>query len=199
MSPDRAEEVTLRLDQMAYRVPNGHRLRLSLATTYWPFVWPSDATATLTLTEGTLTLPVLTQTLPAWTPPEVETAKPWAHRVLRKGHATRTIEHDLIRGTRALVVTDDGGDVENADHGLCGGETMTERWTIHPDDPLSASTTHTWQQRLSRGGWRVRTDVTATQTCTATHLRMVAQVRAYEGDVLIFERQFDDAVPRTFV
>jgi uncharacterized protein len=141
MSPGRAEEVTLRLDQMAYRVPAGHHLRLSLATSYWPFVWPSDANATLTLTAGSITLPILNQTLPLWTPPPVETAKPWAHRRLRDGHAARVIEHDLIRGTQSLCITDDGGDVENAAHGLCTGETMTERWTIHPDDPLSATAT----------------------------------------------------------
>jgi uncharacterized protein len=199
MVPGQAVEVTLRLDQMAYRVPKGHRLRLALATTYWPFVWPSDANAGLTLTAGRLTLPVLTQTLPAWAPPPAETAKPWAHRRLREGHATRVIEHDLIRGTRTLIVTDDGGDVENADHGLCSGETMTERWEVHPGDPLSATATHTWEQRLSRGDWRVRTDVTATQTCTATHLHLTAQVRAYEGEVMIFERNYNDAVLRTFV
>ncbi len=199
MSPGRAEEVVLRLDLMAYRLPAGHRLRLSLATTYWPFVWPSDANACLTLRAGTITLPTLTQTLLTWTPPEVETARPWAYKRLRDGHAARVIEHDLIRGTRALVVTDDGGDVENAEHGLCTGETLTERWEVHPDDPLTATTTHTWEQRLSRGDWRVRTDVTATQTCTATQLRMTAHVKAYEGDALIFERHFDAAVQRRFV
>ena len=199
MLPGKAEEVTLRLDQMAYRLPKGHRLRLSLATSYWPFVWPSDANATLTLTAGTITLPTLTQTLPAWTPPPVETAQPWAHRRLREGHARRVIEHDLIRGTQSLCITDDGGDVENLTHGLCTGETMTERWEIHPADPLSATATHTWEQRLSRGAWRVRTHVTATQTCTATHLHLTAHVRAYEGEVVIFERDYKDAVPRTFV
>jgi uncharacterized protein len=197
--PGRAVEVVMRLDQMAYRVPAGHRVRLALATTYWPFVWPSDSNACLTLTEGTITLPTLMQTLPAWVPPNPETAQPWAHKRLREGHASRTIEHDLIRGTHTLIITDDGGEVENLTHGLCSGETMTERWEVHPDDPLSATATHTWEQRLSRGDWRIRTAVTATQTCTATHLRMVAQVRAYEGDVMVFERHFDDSVPRTFV
>jgi uncharacterized protein len=199
MSPGKAEQVTLRLDQMAYRVPQGHRLRLSLATSYWPFVWPSDAKAALTLTAGTLTLPRLTTALPSWTPPPPETATPWAHKRLRDAHASRTIEHDLIRGTHTLIVTDDSGDVENAGHGLCTGDTLCERWEIHPGDPLSATATHTWQQRLSRGDWHVRTDVTATQTCTATHLHLTAHIRAYDADVLIFERHFNDAVPRTFV
>jgi uncharacterized protein len=199
MVPGRVVEVVLWLDQMAYRVAAGHRLRLALATAYWPFVWPSDAGVTLTLAEGSLHLPVVAGVLDAWVPPPAETATPWAHRVLRAGHKARRVERDLIGGTWALVVEDDGGDAENLDHGLVTGETMSERWQIDRDDPLSASATHAWEQRLSRGEWRVRTHVTATQTCTATHLRMVAHVRAWEGDALIFERHFDDQVAREFI
>ena len=56
-----------------------------------------------------------------------------------------------------LIVEDDLGDIENLTHGLCTGETMSERWEIHPDDPLSARAVHVWEQRLSRGDWAVRT------------------------------------------
>jgi uncharacterized protein len=199
MVPGKVVDVTLRLDQMAYRVAAGHRLRLSLATTYWPFVWPSDAPVVITVTAGTLHLPVVNRTLATWTPPPAETAVPWAHKDVRKGDKARRVERDLIAGTYALVVEDDGGDVENSDHGLISGETMSERWQIHPDDPLSATATHVWEQRLARGDWRVRTHVTATQTCTATHLQMTAHVRAWEGEHLVFERHFDDQVIRRFV
>ncbi len=199
MVPGRAVDAVLSMDLMAYRLAAGHRLRLALATSYWPFVWPSDASATLTLEQGELLLPEVTGALDAWQPPPAETATPWKHRVLREGQKARRIEEDLVRGTRALVVEDDGGDVENLTHGLITGESMSERWEIRPDDPLSAIATHTWEQRLSRGEWRVRTHVTATQTCTATHLRMAAHVRAWEGDQLIFERYFDDQVERRFV
>jgi uncharacterized protein len=199
MVPGQGYDVTLRLDQMAYRVAAGHRLRLVLATTYWPFVWPSAGAVTLALTEGALHLPVVTGALGTWTPPPAETARPWAHRVLRTGHKARRIERDLIAGTYALVVEDDGGDVENLIHGLVTGETMSERWQVGADDPLSAMATHTWEQRLSRGGWRVRTHVTATQTCTATHLRITAHVRAWEGETLVFDRHFDDQVSREFI
>jgi uncharacterized protein len=199
MVPGQGYDVTLQLDQMAYRVAAGHRVRLALATAYWPFVWPSDAPVTLRLAGGALTLPVVTGALAAWAPPPAETAKPWAHRVVREGHKARRIEHDLIAGTYALVVEDDGGDAENLDHGLVTGETMSERWTVRANDPLSATATHVWEQRLSRGDWRVRTAVTATQTCTATHLHMTAHVRAWEGDVLIWERHFDEAVKRHFI
>jgi hypothetical protein len=76
---------------------------------------------------------------------------------------------------------------------------MTELWDIHPDDPLSARAVHTWEQRLSRGDWAVRTCAHAEMTGTATHLHMKATLTAWEGDQVIFTRDFDDKVPRRFV
>ena len=126
-------------------------------------------------------------------------ATPWAHKVLRAGKTTRKIETDLINGTTALVISDDLGDVENLTHGLCTGESMTELWEIHPDDPLSARAVHTWEQRQSRGDWSVKTNAWAEMTATATHLHLKASLTAYEGDTKVFERHFDDKVARRFV
>jgi hypothetical protein len=36
-------------------------------------------------------------------------------------------------------------------------------------------------------------------TATATHLRMQARLTAWEGGTKVFERQWDDEVPRRFV
>jgi uncharacterized protein len=76
---------------------------------------------------------------------------------------------------------------------------MSELWQIKPDDPLSARAVHTWEQRLSRGDWCVKTVVWAEMTSSATHFQLSASLKAYEGDEIIFERHFDDKVPRRFV
>jgi uncharacterized protein len=76
---------------------------------------------------------------------------------------------------------------------------MSERWEIRPDDPLSARAVHVWEQRLSRGGWSVRTRAEAEMTGTAAHLRHRAVLRAWEGEALVFERVWDEEVPRRFV
>ncbi|GLS85462.1 peptidase S15 [Cypionkella aquatica] len=199
MPVGQAVDVAFNIDQMAYRLAAGHHLRLALSTTYWPFLWPSPRPATLTVTVGSLDLPVHQGSENEWTPPEPEGATPWAHKVLRPGKTSRKIETDMISGTTALVISDDLGDVENLVHGLCTGESMTELWEIHPDDPLSARAVHTWEQRQSRGDWSVRTNAWAEMTATATHLRLKASLTAWEGDTKIFERHFDDEVSRKFV
>ena len=199
MPLDQVVEVGFALDQMAYRLAAGHRLRLAISNSYWPFVWPSPEAGRLRITSGQLELPLHAGSGPEWTPPPAEGAAPWAHRVLRAGKTSRRIEQDLIEKTVSLIVNDDLGDVENLQHGLCSGETMRELWQIHPDDPLSARAEHCWEQRLSRGDWSVKTVAWAEMTATATAFRMVARLQAYEGEALIFERHFDEEVARRFV
>ena len=199
MVPGAVVEVAFDIDQTAYRLLPGHHLRLALSNSYWPFVWPSPQAGRLTLVGGSLDLPVHDGAGAEWTPPVVEHATPWKHKLLRAGQTTRKIETDLITGKVSLVINDDLGDAENLTHGLQTGETMSELWEVHPDDSLSARAVHVWEQRLSRGDWRVRTEAHAEMTATAHNLRMKARLRAWEGDALIFEREFDDVVPRRFV
>lgn len=197
--PGQVYDIGFDIDQMAYRLAPGHRLRLALSNAYWPFVWPSPQAGRLRIEGGSLDLPVHDGPAPGWQPPPAEHAKPWNHKVLREGSTRRVIERDLRTGTVALVVEDDLGDAENLTHGLKTGETMSERWEIDPADPLSARATHIWEQRLSRGDWAVRTRAWAEMTGTATHLRMSAHLQAWEGEALVFERRWDDVVERRFV
>jgi uncharacterized protein len=192
-------DITLTLDQMAWRLAPGHRLRLSLSTTYFPFLWPSPETATVTLHQGSLDLPVHDGTHRPCILPEPQTAPPWRHRVLRKGAASRRIERDLVSGRHSLVVEDDTGDTENLTHGLITGETVRERWTVHPDDPLSAEAEIVWEQRLSRGPWSVRTEARTRMMSSASHLRMTAELVAWEGSAEIFRRTWDENVPRAII
>ena len=53
--------MTVRLDAIAYALPAGHRWRVAVSPTYWPWVWPSPEPVTLSLFTGgasRLTLPV---------------------------------------------------------------------------------------------------------------------------------------------
>ena len=60
MTPGQRTRVRVQLNDTAYAFLPGHRIRLSVSTTYWPMIWPSPERVTLTLVggAGTLTLPV---------------------------------------------------------------------------------------------------------------------------------------------
>ena len=41
VTPGEAMDIELKLDDIAYQVPAGHRLRVAVSSSYWPMVWPS--------------------------------------------------------------------------------------------------------------------------------------------------------------
>jgi hypothetical protein len=190
-------EVTIPLDHLAHHLEPGHRLRLALSTTYWPFLWPLAERAALTVAEGRLDLPVLTGAA-RWTPPHPEPLPPPRQTVARPGQWSREATVDPLSGAHVLTIVEDTGDTREP-HGLIHGETMTERWEIAPDDPLSARATIVWEQRLSRGDWSVQTLAETSMTGNATHLRMAARVTAWDGAEKVFEREETVEVPRDWV
>ena len=52
--PGEPMQVALQLDDIAYAVQPGHRLRVAISSTYWPLVWPSPEPVALTLAEGAI-------------------------------------------------------------------------------------------------------------------------------------------------
>jgi len=198
LEPGKAVAVTLRLDDMAHRLPAGHRLRLAVSSCCWPFLWPLPVAVTLTLTAGSIALPVLMGTPDGWTPPPPEPLPAPQQAVARPGAWSRRSHTDPATGCRTLTIREDTGDVVEP-HGLTHGERVQERWSIRPDDPLSARAEARWEQRLSRGDWSVRTLVETTMTGTLTDLRMTARLTAWEGEAQVFRRDWDTAVTRRFV
>jgi uncharacterized protein len=76
LEPGRVYDAIVDLDDIAHAFPAGHRIAVSLSTTYWPICWPSPDLATLILHTGDtwLDLPVRPKnhadaTLRAFDPP----------------------------------------------------------------------------------------------------------------------------------
>ncbi len=142
LTPGETVEVTVVLDQCAYRVPAGHRLRVAVSTAYWPMIWPSPEPVALTLSAATLSLPVRPRPRgDEWTFPQPEAAAPWRTETLRNSSSRRTVERDQATGVVTQTIADDFGEVcatsiTASSNGSAGPRGL---WTIHPDDPLSAS------------------------------------------------------------
>jgi putative CocE/NonD family hydrolase len=188
------------LDQCAYRVPAGHRLRVAVSNAYWPMIWPSPEPVRLELAAATLKLPVRPLAAGSETSfPEPEAAAPWRIEALRPTSSERIVEHDQKTGSVTLKISDDFGEVRDLDHGLVSGHTVEERWTIHPHDPLSARAETHWTQTLSRADWSVRTETWSTMRADREHFHLTGRIEAYEGDALVFARDFAESVPRDHI
>ncbi|MEM8749675.1 MAG: CocE/NonD family hydrolase [Pseudomonadota bacterium] len=197
---DEPVDVCFALDQIAYRLPKGHRLRVAISNTYWPSVWPSPVTGKLTILEGKVEIPIRDTTdSDEWTFEKPEGAPAWRAEELRAPSYSRTMRTDKTSGTVITEIHADSGENRDLEHGLISGSWMKESFSIHPDDPLSAQCDASWEQTGGHDGQMWRTTAEATMSCDATHFHSTARLRAYSNEELIFDREFKDSVQRDLV
>lgn len=193
-------DVTLTLDQTAYQIRAGSRLRLSISNACWPFIWPAPGRTKLGLTAGKITLPLLCDSAKrpiTFDPPQ--TSQPWEIRTIREASFSRKTTRDPKTGVTTHLRVDDSGEVEDLDHGLISGAISREWWDIHPDDPLSARGRTHWSTTLARGDWQLRTETYSEMWSDAETFHMTARIEAYEGDELVYEKDFAHRIPRNLV
>src|SRR3546814_6286479 len=110
MPQSEAVMVTLRLDACGYRIPVGHRLRLSLSNAYWPLVLPLPGAAPLTLDlsgGAVLTLPLLAGQRDIDVPEPVD-PDPLPRYIEHAPMATRhTVTRDLTAGETRYTIFED--------------------------------------------------------------------------------------------
>ena len=196
--PGETMEITFKLDDIAYRVAAGNRLRVAVSSTYWPLVWPSPEEVTLTIHDGSVDLPVRPSgDGDEWSFEEPEGATPWQFETLREDSHIRKVER--ADGNVTLRIVDDFGETRDLDHGLAVGEIAREVWAIDSADPLSASGETHWTQTLKRDSWSVRTEAFTTMRSDGENFHLTGRIEAYEGEKLVFERDFSEIVPRDHI
>ncbi|MEP2530185.1 CocE/NonD family hydrolase [Shimia sp.] len=190
-------EAKVVLDQCAYHLPEGHRLRIAISSSYWPFAWPEPELAVLEIDEGTLDLPVR----PAqddealhFDPPR--SAKPLQEEQLRPVQEAKRLIRDSTARSLTLEIEGDAGAVRDLETGLVSSEVTTEKFVICEDDPLSASSEFRWQREMSRDNWGARIEARLQMKGTADHYVIDAELSVFEGDEQVFERQWNVSVPR---
>lgn len=148
--------VRVSLNEVAHRFPAGHRLRLSLSTSYWPLAWPAPTPVRIDIhIEGsTLTLPVR--------PPrasdsilrdfgEPQGARPLRRRVIEGGKHNWIVHRDLARDESTLEVINDSGRyvLEDIDLEVA---TRSREWYSSTADQVDTARGETWWHcAMSRG------------------------------------------------
>lgn len=199
LEPGRRYRISVQLDDIAYAIPVGYRLRVAISTSYWPLVWPSPETARVTLTAGKSRLllprrPPQAETAPSFAP--AEGAPGLEQEELSPPKTERRVSKDLATGASVLEILDDAGTYRMLSHGLEAGSVYRERYSIHPDDPLSAEAYCAWTQTLGRGNWQLRTEAETKQWADRENFYIEARLKAYEGEAEVFDREWKRSVPR---
>lgn len=204
MRPGSVEDMTIKLNDVAYQIAAGHRIRVSISTSFWPTIWPAPNLATLVIeTEGSqISLPVLPgeEVLPARRPFYKPQLLPVSSvraddsrartRVLTENPATKTFAVDVLRANSSYRVLKTGTEVCHQ-----GGET----YEIRGGEPLSAET-RTWGRwSLNRPDWQTRTETRLRVRATEGHFNLVASIDAFEREELFLHRMFEVTIPRDWV
>jgi hypothetical protein len=98
-----------------------------------------------------------------------------------------------------VLIQNDFGEARDLAHGLVSGSLVTERWSIHPEDPLSAISEIVWEQTGGRGEWRTRTVAEMRMRCDAHSFFLSGRLAAWNDGEMIFDRDYEDAIARRFV
>jgi hypothetical protein len=198
-------DVTVELKSVAYAVPAGHRVRIALSTSYWPWLWPSPEAATLTVHTGGashLRLPrrtpiALDDTLPPLGPPEV--APRLAVEILDPAIPMHLVTEDGVTGRTTFQMSRKFAGARRLPSGLEYHDDDPITFSITGEDPLSATVECRRVIEVRRGDeWVTRIEVTATMRCDATDYHVATELLAFEGDELVHTRTHANTIPRDF-
>ena len=198
---DRDHRVTVSLNGIAQNVPAGHRLRLSISTSYFPLAWPPPEPVGLTIDTATscLRLPVRRHRDEAIGFADAEGTPPGEReRLTEERHSWRVIR-DLATDTSTLEVIDDDGTYQFGDIDMTVRRSAEEWYTYRGDDFGSPAGRTRWVRALARDDWAIST-VTSTQlTCDRSTFHLTAELDAYEGDQRVHSWNLDEHFPRRLV
>ena len=198
--PGQRYTAKIKLDDIAWRVPKGHKLRVSISTSYFPMMWPAPEPVALTVhtAKSELNLPIRkkpeTEKLVTFAEPEA--AKPVAQKQIKKSSNKREMTVNAKTGETKLAIIDDFGTQEIKPHGMIIWGAGRENYSIMPDDPLSAKMETHWTEGRKRGSWEARTETYGLLTATKTHWIVWGKIEAYEGKKQVFTKEFNEKIPR---
>jgi putative CocE/NonD family hydrolase len=207
LEPGRYYDVAVTLNACGHRFLPGHRLRLAIASAYWPIVWPAPSAATLSIRarESALELPVRHGSearAVSFPPPAHGPRTPVT--VVDPGSVRRYTAQDHVTGETTYVTEGIGGvfgegilrfdavDVTIA-------HSLKRELTIRDDDPLSARYRLSQSYEMGREGWRTRIDTRAEMHSDAGHFRLTATLTARLNGEQVAERRWELTAPRDLI
>lgn len=206
LEPGRRYRITIPLNAIAQVFPAGHRMRLSVSTSYWPLVWPSPASAAVTLhpEQSTLELPVrpprsederLREFGDAEAAPELETTD------LESGDHQWRVIRDLATDVSTLEIINDQGSFRLDETGTTIRRRTDEWYRFRWNEVNSVQGETSTLRRMERGSWGIEVQTRTVLTSTAQNFHIAAELDAFElnGDLgyqRIYSQNWDREIPR---
>lgn len=201
LEPGKRYRIRVQLNDVAQSFPKGHRLRLSVSTSYWPLAWPPPNPVRLTIYTGAcrLFLPIRPprlddQRLRAFDDPEG--AAPCEQTMIEPPNHNWRVIRDLAKDQSTLHVVKDEGVKQLDDIDLVVRDRIDE-WYIYREDDFNSVRGETQCVReLRRDDWNTRTTTRTILTADENNFCVIADLDAWEGDRRVYANSWDCTIKR---
>lgn len=198
LTPGELYKVSIPINHIAYKVPAGHRVRVSISTAYWPLIWPSPDQAKITLESSLcqLTIPYRNNLQTDIEPPAYDKAVSYEGASLRASDSQRHIHQDCKTGIVTLETHDDFG---RQHYTSCDSEIdlkMSQWQSIHPEDPLSAESKLVFELEMGRESWWTGLKSMYHMRCDHDYFYVTSTWQAFHDGELIFNKEFEETIKR---
>jgi len=213
--PGEVYTVKVPLHTMAYVIPAGHKLRLSISPSYWPVVWTSNVDPKMEILTGKkhtyVTLPVIKAEefkIPSTLENHMVATNPLIgpplpKEIIRDGNYDVKIQYNPCLGTSSRTATFDSGKYLSKDTGTILDDFVSgiEVAEIKDGDPLSANVVITSNLGLNWPDQNIETKTKCYTKMwgTETDFHIISKIEILCNDELFFGRDWHDIVPRKYV
>lgn len=203
LTPGEKVKAFVDLDCCGHHFKEGHRIRLSLATTFWPMFWPmpEEATLTLHLETATFSLPIFTGNKVTGPNMSPESAPLTPITILQEGRVDRSIAYDIVNDMWTCITDGVGGvfgeGVYRFDEiDVTVEHNLKRELTLSNCDPLSANYTIYQKMKIGREGWWIDADITISQSADLDYFYLVGEMDIKENNDPAFHKKWDQKIKR---
>ncbi len=201
--PGQKQKVRIKLDVCGHVFSKGHKIRISLANTFWPMFWPmpEDNILTIDMLSAKFMLPVFKGEDIDGPGMEPKCAPLTPHTILKEGIVKRSISYDILEDTWTCITDGIGGvfgegiyrfdDIDiTVEHNLKRILKMSNK------DPLSADYTIVQKMKIGRKDWIIDADIVTHLCGDNEKFYLSASMDVKENGNQVFEKSWDEKIPR---
>lgn len=203
LDPNSSYIVNVKLDACARNFKQGHKLRVSLATTFWPMFWPmpEEATLLLDLSTAKFKLPLFKGEKINGPNDQPETASLTPITLLKEGSVDRNINYDFLSDTWTYTVDGVGGVFGEGIYRFDEVDVMVEHnllkeMILTNNDPLSAKHKITQKMKIGREGWLIDADIVVSMHCDFNNFYFKGSMDIKENNKQVFTKEWDEVIKR---
>ena len=186
------------LKHIAQTIPTGRCLRLSISTSYWPWIWPSPERATITvdLARTSMTVPLLDLTVAApldrtWEPPAIAPVPLVGYE---SGESSWSWQED--QDPTVVLRSSSAPTTKHFASGLTTVQEIETRYLLDPEDPLSAAVETCRRASFARDDWYVESTQRSRMTCDDSSFTVTTHLTASLDGTEIFAEELSHRIRR---